>query len=258
MATASKAPARSDDELQRLVALMKGADTVELKLTIPEEAHRSTVQNLGVDPLQAQIRQVYFLDTPDLELDKAGVVVRARRSAGKADDTVVKLRPVVPSELPRSVRKVPEFGVEVDVSPTSFVCSGSMKGAPGLGRVLEAMTGKRPVRKIFSKDQQALFEAHAPEHIVLDDLRILGPIFVLKLKSTPPEFSRRMVGEMWLYPDGSRVLELSTKCLPTDAFQVAAETRAFLASKGVDLEGEQQTKTRTALEYFANHLEAPA
>ena len=33
---------------------------------------------------------------------------------------------------------------------------------------------------------------------------------------------------MWLYPDGSRILELSTKCAPAEAFQVAAETRAFL------------------------------
>ena len=29
---------------------------------------------------------------------------------------------------------------------------------------------------------------------------------------------------------------------------------AFLASRGVDLEGEQQTKTRTALEFFAQNL----
>ena len=61
---------------------------------------------------------------------------------------------------------------------------------------------------------------------------------------------------MWLYPDGSRILELSTKCAPTEAFQVAAETRAFLTSKGVDLDTEQQTKTRTALEYFSRHVEA--
>ena len=56
---------------------------------------------------------------------------------------------------------------------------------------------------------------------------------------------------MWLYPDGSRVLELSTKCAPAEAFQVAAEARSFLAGKGVDLSGEQQTKTRKALQYFA-------
>ena len=66
--------------------------------------------------------------------------------------------------------------------------------------------------------------------------------------------SRRLVAELWLYPDGSRILELSTKCKPGEAFQVAAETRAFLAERGVDLLGEQQTKTRTALEFFAGQL----
>jgi len=59
-----------------------------------------------------------------------------------------------------------------------------------------------------------------------------------------------MVAELWLYPDGSRILELSTKCLPSEAFQVAAESRAFLTERGIDLSGEQQTKTRTALEFF--------
>jgi hypothetical protein len=60
-----------------------------------------------------------------------------------------------------------------------------------------------------------------------------------------------MVAEMWSYPDGSRVLELSTRCATTDAFQAAAEARAFLVARGVEVTGEQQTKTRKALEYFA-------
>ena len=57
--------------------------------------------------------------------------------------------------------------------------------------------------------------------------------------------------ELWFYPDGSRILEVSTKCAPSEAFEVAAETRAFLTSKEIDLGSEQQMKTRTALEYFA-------
>jgi len=56
---------------------------------------------------------------------------------------------------------------------------------------------------------------------------------------------------MWLYPDGSRILELSTRAATNEAFQVAAETRAFLVARGIDLSGEQETKTRKALEYFA-------
>ncbi len=53
-----------------------------------------------MDPLDAQVRQIVFFDTLDLDLDNAGVVVRARRVQGKGDDSVVKLRPVVPDDLP--------------------------------------------------------------------------------------------------------------------------------------------------------------
>jgi hypothetical protein len=251
--------ALSDDQLQKLVALMKDVDSIELKLTLPEHVQLSSARALDLDPLQAQIRQVFFFDTPDLALDKLGLVVRARRSQKKGDDSVVKLRPVVPSELPKEMRRSPSFGVELDASPTGFVCSGSMKGAPALGAVREAMFGKRPLRELFSKEQKALFAERAPEGITLDDLSLLGPIFVLKLKTSPEGFDRRLVTELWLYPDGSRIFELSTKCEPSEAFQVAAETRAFLSSRGIDLGGEQQTKTRTALEFFSKQLKgAPA
>ena len=243
--------ARPDDELQRLVGLIKEVDSVELKLTVPEPAQLTSARALGLDPLEAQIRQVYFFDTPDLALDQAGLVVRARRSQKKGDDTVVKLRPVVPSELPRSVRRAPNFGVELDGSPAGYVCSGSMKGFPGSGEVLRTIRGGRPLRKLFSKEQQALYAEHAPDGIGLDGLTVLGPLLVLKLKQSPEGFDRRLVSEMWLYPDGSRILELSTKCAPSEAFEVAAQTRAFLSSRGIDLGGEQQTKTRTALEFFA-------
>ena len=60
-----------------------------------------------------------------------------------------------------------------------------------------------------------------------------------------------MVAEMWFYPDGSRILELSTKCPPDDAFKVAADTRSYLFEQGINLDGEQQTKTKTALEFYA-------
>jgi hypothetical protein len=70
---------------------------------------------------------------------------------------------------------------------------------------------------------------------------------VLKLKFSPKELERRMVAEMWLYPDNTTLLELSTKCAPSEAFDVAAACRAYLAKSGLELSGEQETKTRKAL-----------
>jgi hypothetical protein len=244
-------PGFSDEELARLLDLLKGSDSVELKLTVPEPHQRSTAAALDLDPLEAQIRQVFFFDTPELDLDAQGVVVRARRIQGRGGDSIVKLRPVVPSELPHELRHSGAFRVEVDALPGGFVCSGTLKGSPDSAEVRRAANGTLPLRKLFSKEQRQLFTAHAPQGIELDALAVLGPIFVLKLRFTPPTLGRRLVAEMWIYPDGSRILELSTRAGTNEAFQVAAETRAFLGEHGVDLSGEQETKTRKALEYFA-------
>jgi hypothetical protein len=255
--SATKAPAAtappsfSNDQLVELLHTLEGADSVELKLTVPELHQRSTVAALALDPLGAQIRQVFFFDTPDLALDAVGVVARARRIQGKGGDSIIKLRPVTPSELPADLRRSAAFNVEVDALPGGFVCSGTLKGRPDQADVLRATRGELSLKKLFSKEQRELFAAHAPKGVTLNDLTVLGPIFVLKLRFVPPELGRRLVAEIWIYPDGSRILELSTRCETTEAFQVAAETRAYLAEQGVDLSGEQETKTRKALEYFA-------
>jgi hypothetical protein len=240
-------------ELEEFLRLVGDADSVELKLTVPDEDRQSAMAALGIDPLDARLRQVFFFDTPDLALDRAGVVVRARRTQGAPDDNVVKLRPVVPKELPEKLRARPEFVVEVDAMPGSFVCSGSFKGQ-AKGDVAETTAGKRPIGRLFSKPQRAFFADHAPDGVALDDLSVLGPINVLKLKVTPKGLGRRLAVELWFYPDGSRILELSTKCAPADWFEATTTSRDYLASRGVDLTAEQSTKTRTALEYFAGLL----
>jgi hypothetical protein len=245
----------SGEELGSLLGLMRGADTVELKVTLPQSGHRAAIAALGLDPLDAQIRQVFFFDTPELTLNQAGVVARARRVAGRGGDTVVKLRPVVPDELPEDLRQSGSVGVEVDAMPGGFVCSASMKGKATNEAVSDAVKGERPLRKLFSKEQRAFFAANAPEGVDLDGLTVLGPTFVLKETLRPEGFDgRRLVAEMWLIPDGSRVFELSTKCLPGEAFQVAMEARAYLEGLGLELAQDPQTKTKTTLDFFSSEL----
>lgn len=239
------------DQLPTLLKHLELADSVELKVTVPDQDTRSVAAALGMDPIEGEIRQVVFFDTPDLTLSKAGVVVRARRVQGGAGDSVIKLRPIDPEDLPGLRAQSKDLGVEVDAIPGAFVCSASLKSKSSAKEVRSAILGAQPISSLFSKKQRALYEAHAPKGLALDDLAILGPILVLKLKFAHPELSRGLVAELWLYPDGTRILELSTKCETGETFQAAAEVRAFLHSKGVNLEGDQATKTKTALEYFA-------
>jgi hypothetical protein len=245
----------ADDERARLLGLVDQVDSIELKTSVADADRRSAVAALALDPLAADLVQVWFFDTPGLDLNAGGVIIRARRTR-RRDDTTVKLRPVVPDELPEGLRDRSGFGVEIDAMPTGFVCSARLKRKLEPGTVRESLLGGRPPRKLFSKAQRAFFEQFAPAGLSLDDVRPLGPITVLKLGFTPQGFDRRMVAELWTYPDGSRILELSTKCEPAEAFDVAASTRAFLEGRGIDLSGVQQTKTKTALDYFAAELRA--
>jgi hypothetical protein len=249
---------QSNQDVLRILKSLKGWGSIELKVVVPIETHRATIEGLGLDPVEAQPRQAYFFDTPDFALNKAGLVVRARRIQGGGGDTVVKLRPVDPTTITADLRRSASFKVELDAMPGGFVCSGSMKGTCTGEEVVAATSGAAPLRSMFSKEQRAFFDQHAPKGISMESLVTLGPTFLLKAKHQPKSFARRIVVEMWLYPDGSRILEISTKCLPEEAFQAAIEFKAYLANCGITTALTDATKTKSAMEYFRGKLELGA
>ena len=101
--------------------------------------------------------------------------------------------------------------------PGGFVCSASFKGTCTGQQVLDVTAGAIPIQALFSREQRAFYGEHAPARITMDKLVTLGPTFLLKAKYQPKDFDRRITVEMWLYPDGSRIFEISTKCLPKKA-----------------------------------------
>jgi len=232
-------------------SLFKDADTIELKMTVADADRHSAITALDLDVLDAELRQVVFFDTPDLTLDRAGIILRARR-AKKGGDVVIKLRPLAPGSVPSKLRHDSAFKIEVDVTPGGVVCSGSLKAEAGNGAIKKVIAGTRAIHKLFSDEQRALYATHAPEDLDMDALVPFGPINVAKLKF-PMKISDNhdATAELWFYPDSSRVLELSTKCDRDDAFQVLEEGRALLLDRGIEAGAEQQTKTRKALEYFS-------
>ena len=64
------------DQASELLAITKSCDSIELKVSVPPEDHATKAQDLGIDVTEAEIRQVVFFETPDLALDKAGVLTQ--------------------------------------------------------------------------------------------------------------------------------------------------------------------------------------
>jgi hypothetical protein len=256
----SPVPANDDAEknsgvtIDELNGVFKHLDlnSVELKLTVDDSDRQSAVKALDIDALDAQLRQTTFFDTKDLALSKAGVVARLRRIQGKPATATIKLRPLKPAQVTPELRAVPGLSIELDVMPDRYICSASME-KDGVDDKLarEVVAQRKPISALFSEQQRAFYKEQAPQGLDLDSLRVLGPINLLLLKFTPKGFDRNLVAELWLYPDGSRVLEISTKCKPGEAEEVAKKTTAFLNSRGVKAALIQTTKARTALEYFS-------
>ena len=211
--------------------------TRELKLTVPDAEQRSTVDALGLDPLDAQIRQVFFFDTPDLALNEAGVVVRARRIQGTGDDSVVKLRPVVPDELPeRACAARPSSTVEVDAMPGGYVCSASLKASSAATRRRGAVGGERAAAQaVLEGAARVLRRACARGRRARRPRRARADLRAQAEVRRRRTSTARLVAELWIYPDSLMILELSTKCKPPDIVRVALETRALLAERGIDV-----------------------
>jgi len=245
------APSISPQDMKKLLHLIKNSKSIEIKVSVPMTEHQRTTLSIGLDPVEAQPRHVYFFDTPDQALNRAGLIVRARRIQGGRADTVVKLRPVDPAKIDAELKRSDAFKVEVDAMPDgSFVCSASYKGVATGQEVLDVTEGRMPLRSLFSKEQRSFYNAHAPAGIAMNALRIQGPILLLKAKHQPKEFNRGITVELWLWPDGKHILEISTKCLPAEAFQTGMEFRHYLEEHGVDLGAKQETKTKTAMQKF--------
>jgi hypothetical protein len=248
----SRKPRLTGGQLAEILDLFRYADSVEFKLTVPDSDRHSAIRSLELDVLDAGLQQVFFFDTRNLKLSRAGIVLRARRMR-KGGDSIVKLRPLNPTDISGKLRRSSSFNIEIDAMPGAYVCSGSLKSKADNSEIQDASMGRHPIRKLFSSEQRSLYKEHAPKGLDLDEVVALGPINVAKLKFAPRALKNRiMAAELWFYPDGSRILELSTRCTTDQTIQVLAETRSFLTDRGIRITDEQETKTHRALDYFSH------
>lgn len=254
--TSTKKRRLDRDDLVAMFQELGDVGSVELKLTVPAPDHLA-VRQLGLDPLDGRIRAVVYFDTPDLALFRAGVVVRARRTQGGDDDTVVKLRPVVPRDLSPAVRESPNLKIEMDVTRGAYVVSASLKGQRRKGAVDEVLGGERSLERLLTKEQRALVADAAPAGTDWPDLVPLGPTFVVVVKGRPKGFAHKMTVEQWHYPGQVPLMELSTKAEPLDAGRLYTEAAEYLRGLGLRAAGTQEPKTRKALEFFARRLPDP-
>ncbi len=234
------------------VALDPSIGAIEIKITANAKDEDAVRAALGSEGVEAERREIYFFDTQALGLFEAGVVLRARLVRDGADDSTVKLRPVAPERLSDRWKETEGFEVELDAVGDEAICSAKLTVEQDRGEIADTAAGRRPIRKLFSDDQESLIEEFGPADVGWDDLSVLGPVDARKWKVEPAGLPYELTVEEWVLPDRSDLVELSVKTEPEDAAKAKAALTEFLRGKDLDPEGDQQTKTRTALSFFTS------
>jgi hypothetical protein len=230
---------------------MAAMDAVEIKVTIRPDQELRAERAMELNEDSADVRVIYFYDTPELDLFDAGVALRARLVKGDDDDSTVKFRPVEAASISKDWRRLKGFKLEADCVGERVVCSASLTAIQKRDEIDDVAKGKRPIHKLFSKDQERFLAEFYKGSVDFGKLRVLGPIRVLRWKLEQKGFPHELTLEEWRLPDGEDLVEVSIKTEPSNAAEARKEFDQHLRGLGLDPEGAQEAKTRTALEYFA-------
>jgi hypothetical protein len=235
-------------------------DGIEIKVTIGAEQVQAAKQALAVSDPDGRRRRIYFCEgaaatgSAALPLLDHGVILRLRDNQGSKDDSTAKLRPfdqvrLTPRWLQAGKQDSWEFKVEGDWVADRHVVAASL--VADQDQVQDVARGRTLPSAVFSTEQEQFLEDCAAVRVNLNELRVLGPIEVIRWKDVPlGDF--KVVAEQWDVDNALRFLELSILVSPDQA--VAAQQRflQLIAIEGLQPDQTQETKTRIVLEHLAD------
>src|SRR5215470_8471628 len=158
----------------KVAALVSGANSIEIKVTIPETQVDSTLARFGLTFDNDEERYIYFYDTPELDLHRAGIITRARRVVGDRHDSTVKFRPVIPDQVAAKWRTFRDFKIEADASEKGVVKSASFSMPVRKGLIKRIAAGNLEIAELFTKDQQAFLLGMANRNVDFSKMLVFG------------------------------------------------------------------------------------
>ena len=121
-------------------------DAVEIKVTIRPDQEPRAERAMELNEDTAEVRVIYFYDTPRLALFDAGIMLRARLVKGDDDDSTVKFRPVEAAKISEEWKQLKGFKLEADCVGDRVVCSASLTAIQNAMRLMKSRreSGRSP------------------------------------------------------------------------------------------------------------------
>jgi len=232
------APASSDErgEIKMLVQRDKVPEAMAaLKLTESGNKHY----------------RIFFVDTADFRLNRAGLILRLRDKGKVKIESTVKFRPEDPSKpidqkwLPKLARE-PEWHVGKG-EHLSYSLEQELPGTELLRKPADNLAA------LLSAEQKAFFKLVMNEEFDPAKLKVFGPIASEIWEWDEPAVGDKEVSaELWKLGN-EQIFELSRKTKPDDLKKKAKHFEKAFQKKGVAADPNPESKTRKALEYYSKH-----
>jgi hypothetical protein len=231
-----------------LGVLLPGSTHVELRFPIRPGDDRRIVGALGAEPLHADVRQVWFLETDDHAWSRLGVTVGALRIPRSRADVVVGVALERHRHAVTGFVHLRDVDVDVEIDQQGPVPWCVLTGQVTEARLRGLLNGSLVLAEVLTPAQTTLLDACTRAATSRRAHRVLPPVHVLTRSYLPRGYSRRLAAETWFLPDGARRLSLVTRCRPSSAAEVTDATRRFLDARGIRLDTETaRTATVSAL-----------
>lgn len=217
--------------------------SVEMKSLLMPPAGAAAEALTGRPSPTWSVRESYLVDTPSLDLIRAGVEIRLRRRARGRFDLCVSTRrsgTTRPTEIPRGAR------VEYDVVPGGVWQDIEVRREIDRAAAAAVIAGSAESRQLLSPAQKAWACGGGSEAVdddLLKELLVHGPLVVRRVKVAAAEGLSRADLEHFRFPSGRELLELSTRCCPPEVVATAAAFERLIHERDVTCAGEYVQKT---------------
>jgi hypothetical protein len=247
-------------------------DAVEIKVTVDGAQVGRGLEAFGLGSNGRQ-RNIYFCEdvtssastsTPLLDL---GVVLRARETQGNGIDSTIKLRPCRRSQLTDHWLDITDgaggLKLEADWAGTRRVLAASCTADRPDRSIAQVRAGAKALRSLFSAKQEQFLTDCAGIRVNLGVLTLLGPVAATRWEPShtaapdpepEPEPELNVVAERWIVENVLDFLELSIRVDPDAADVTKLAFEELVRHRGLQLDPNQDTKTRRVLEYLVSNL----
>jgi uncharacterized protein YjbK len=222
----------------------------EVKVAIDSNSIIPLLKSLKLNSKISERLNIYFLDTPKLQLYQKGIVLRFREF-NKTTDFTIKSRPGNVDIFSDNWWKEKNFKCEADTLLKKSVTSCSLNTELDNNKYLDVKLGLTLVESLLDLQQEHFLSLIESHRLPFSRLKFIGPITAYRwtVENVQPNLPK-VNFELWILSNGTRFLEVSSKTKISETATIQKLLLNFVRSHGARVNIDADNKTKTAIESY--------